>query len=212
MQKLRTSILPTLLLITVFTSGCDSAKPQRQALLRQIEQLDSELESLTVKRDDTQKAIQTLNVEIQRYSDSLQQHSQRKTKLQDELASFLLDHKLATAAVIATGGGAATLLNENMDEDTKSTLQVVGVIGAVYCLANSSECADVAAKGVYYGSQISSESKEITAATTARSSAASTLQNREKEYASVKDMITLKQNERAELKKKHDSLVCTVCI
>jgi chromosome segregation ATPase len=212
MRTLHALAVSTLLLITLFASACDTGKAERQALIKQIEQLDKELAGLTAKRDDTQRAIQTLTVDIQRYDESLQLHSQRKTQLQDELAKFLLDHKMATAAVIAAGGGAATLINENIDQDTKDTLRLIGVIGAIYCLANSSECADVAAKGIYYGSQIAGENKELETATSARSSAASTLQDREQEQASLRSIIDMKQTQRTELKKKHDSLVCTLCI
>lgn len=209
MRKLLASLL---LSISIFSSGCDTAKPEREALLRQIEQLDSELANLNTHRDEANRAIDKLNAEIQRLKNSLQEHSQRKTRLQDELASYLLDHKMATAAVIAAGGGAATFINKSIDEDTKTTLRLVGIVGALYCLGSGSECADVTAKGIYYGSQIESESKELTAVTAALSSAESALQEREKEHASVKNTINLKQAEREELKRKHDSLVCKFCI
>lgn len=210
MRKRLAATLPILILI--FVSACDTAKPERETLLKQIGQLDSDLATLGTKRDTAQKAIETLTVDIQRFNESLEHHSERKTQLQHELASFLLDHKAATLAVVAAGGGAATFISDNIDEDTKTALRIVGVIGALYCIGNASECADVTAKSVYYGSQIQGEDKQLTTATSARSSAQSTLQQRQNELASVNDTINLKQTERDELKRKHDSLLCTFCI
>lgn len=211
MRKLTVFIVAVLLFITILISGCDTAKDERAALLQQVNTIEADLTLLNERHAGASRAIESLPSEITQSNASLQQHTQRLTKLQDDLSMYLLDHKLASVSILAAGGGAATFINDNIDEDTKNILRLVGLLGALYCINNASECADVTARVMYFGSQIEAEEKAITAITSMLAAKKSALQEREKEYASLGNIISQKAGERDAFKQKHDSLVCRFC-
>ena len=82
-------------------------------------------------------------------------------ELQDKLAEYVLEHKMATAAVLATGAGIGATVNENLDQETKDNLAAVGIVGGAYCVFNAEECADALAAVGIYGAQIDQLNKEI---------------------------------------------------
>jgi septal ring factor EnvC (AmiA/AmiB activator) len=211
MRKKFVFILAALLVVTIIISRRDRYKDERAALLNQITVIEADLAQLNERRTQASKAMEMLSSEVKQYTDSVQQHSQRRTKLQDELDLFILDHKMATVAVMATAGGVASVIDGNIDEETKNALRFVGFIGALYCIGNSEECADVTARILYFGSQIESENKNISDATSKLAARKLSLQERGKEYASLGDMMTKKTSERDTLKQKHDSLLCRLC-
>lgn len=211
MRKATITAALALLSITLLTSCRDAHKEERAGLLKRIADLDTEVVRLNERRAGALRAIESLPSEIKQFEASLQQHTQRRTKLQDDLADFVLDHKMATVALLATGGGAATFINDNIDEDTKTVLRLAGLFGLGYCVENASECADVTARVTYYGSQISSEENEVSRATSALNSKKSSLLASQQEYASLGEIIPAKTSERADLQRKHDSLVCRFC-
>lgn len=212
MQRSTTRPLVTLVIATCMFAACDSHKDERATLNNQLTTIDADLTKQKQQRDAASRLVQALNADIKRDADSLPAYSQRRAKLQDELSSFLLDHKLATVAVIAAGGAAATFIDDNIDEDTKNTLRVVGLVGALYCIANSDECADVTARVVYYGTQIEEQNKTISEITSRLASMRTSLQAKEKELAALDGTIATRQRERDALKEKHDSLLCTFCL
>ena len=211
MQK-RLIVGAGLLAITFAITGCDTRKSERASLLKQVEGVEAEISRSSDRLGVVTKDIESLSAEVTQSTDRLQQHEQRLTSLQDELAEYLLNHKMATVALSATAGGAATIISENIDEDTKSALQIVGVIGALYCIANSDECADVAARVVYYGSQIDAENKSIAAVTSTIAASKLALQKRKEEQISLSNFIRNKTSERDTLKQEHDKLVCSLCL
>jgi len=78
-------------------------------------------------------------------------------KTRFRMFDYILNHKMATAALIATGGGLEAFLTENMDETTRNIIMVVGMFGASYCLnsyENARECAGVTAELTAYASAI----------------------------------------------------------
>jgi len=200
-----------LLVFTVGITGCDTRKAERAALLKQVEAAEAEISQSNDRLGVLTKDVEGLSAEVRQSTERLQQHEQRLTSLQDELADHLLNHKMATVALMATATGAATIISENIDQDTKSGLQIVGVIGALYCVANSDECADVAARVVYYGSQIDTEKKSIAAASSTIATSKLAIQKRQQEQASLTNFIANKTSERDALKKKHDDLKCSLC-
>lgn len=211
MRKVSVLITAALLCLTVALTGCDSHKGERPSLQKQMTDIEAEVARLNALQTAASKDIEALPAEIKQDSDRLQQHEQRRTKLQDDLANFLLDHKMASVASMATAGGAATIINENIDEDTKSALRLVGLLGALYCVGNSDECADVAARVLYFGSQIEAEDKNIADVASQLATKKSSLLARQKEHASLGSAITNKTNERVALQQKHDSLLCSLC-
>src|SRR5215217_7941324 len=133
MRKTNVLILTTLLLVTAMVSGCDSHKAERASMLKQMDGVEADLASLNERHAAAARIAQALPAEIRQFADGLQQQSQRRTQMQDELDKYVLDHKLATVAVMATAGGVASVVSDNLDEDTKSALGVIGIIGTIYC-------------------------------------------------------------------------------
>jgi septal ring factor EnvC (AmiA/AmiB activator) len=203
-------LLPVLIVVFLF-SGCDTHKDERGSLLKQKNEVEAEIVRLKSQYSQTSQNIESLASEINNQTESLQQHTNRHTKFKDDLAGYVLEHKLATLAVIAAGGGAATILNENLDEDTKSTLAVVVIIGAVYCVSNYEECADVTSKILYYGSQIDSEAKTITKLKSDISVSRAALEKNKQNLAALSKTTDEKTISRNSLQEKHDSLLCKFC-
>ncbi|MCA1619528.1 MAG: hypothetical protein LC795_09515 [Acidobacteria bacterium] len=177
-----------------------------------MDAVEADLALLNEQHAAASSSAQALPAEIRQYADSLQQQSQRRTKLQDELNLYILDHKLATVAVMATAGGVASVVSDNMDEDTKSALGVIGLIGLLYCVANGEECADVTARILYFGSQIEAADESIVGLTARLSAKKQALGQREKESAALAETIGTKTGERDALKRQHDSLLCRFCL
>ena len=130
-MRRRLIVVISLLVITAAITGCDSHKAERTSLSKQAEDVEAEISRSNDRLVALTKETESLSTEVTQSTDRLQQHEQRLTSLQDELAEYLLNHKMATVALMATAGGAATIISESIDEDTKSALQIVGVIGAV---------------------------------------------------------------------------------
>lgn len=211
MKKTSVLIIIAMLFVTVAIFGRDGNKDERASLLNQITAIEADLSRLNGQHAGVSNAVEALSSEVKQYSDDLQQHIQRRTKLQDELGAYILDHKMATVAILAAGGGAASILSDNIDEDTKNMLIALAILGGLYCLGNIEECADVTARIMYYGSQIESENKKISDGTSKFSAKKAALQERENEQASLGDVINKKVRERDTLKQEHDSLLCRFC-
>ena len=70
----------------------------------------------------------------------------RLEKQRVAMFTYILNHKAATAALIGSGGGMASFLTENMDDDTRAILVIAGIFGISYCIDNVKECASVTAE------------------------------------------------------------------
>lgn len=203
------------LLLVIFASflfiGCDYHKDERNSLIKEKNDVEAEIARLQSQQTQISQNIESLSKEIGNQTESLKQHINRQTKMQDDLAAFVLEHKLATLAVIAAGGGAAAVLDKNLDEDTKSALAALGILGAIYCISNYEECADVTAKILYYGSQIDSEEKAIGKLRTDLSGSQRSLETNKQNFAALTKTINEKTTNRNSLQEKHDLLVCRFC-
>ncbi len=125
----------------------------------------------------------------------------------------MLDHKLATLAVMTTVAGAASVLEENADPETKSALGPAALIlGGLYCLSNAEECAGVTTRILYFGSQIKAETDSITGITSRLTQKKSSLQERALRDSSLAETINKMTEERNSLQQTHDSLMCRFCI
>lgn len=152
--------------------------------------------------------LEAMKADMNRHAATLQQHSQRHAKFQDELNLYIIDHKLATLAVMATAGGVASVVENNMDKETKDALAVVGLIGAVYCIFNAQECADVTTRVLYFGSQIEAEKKNITSLSDALAKKKLALRAHEESYAALSSEIDRLTGVRNGYQQQHDSLLC----
>src|ERR1700754_958703 len=112
-NKVSAFLIP-LLCVALAICGCDSHKGERESLRKQIASIETDLSPLKEAQARVSKEIEVLTSEIKLRSDNLQQHVNRQTKLKDEMALYVLDHKLATLAVAATIAGIAAALDNNM--------------------------------------------------------------------------------------------------
>ncbi len=203
------------LVITLFTaslfSGCDTHKDERVSLLKQKNEVESQIVSLKSQHTQMSQNIESLSSEINSQMQNLQESIKRHTKLQDSLSEYILEHKMATVAVIAAGGGAASVLDKNLDDDTKSVLAVIGIVGAIYCFSNYEECADVTSKILYYGTQIDAEEKAVGKLKTDITSNKTLLEKNKQSFAYLCKSIDEKLMQNNSLQEKHDSLLCKFC-
>lgn len=215
-QNKSAQTLIILLFVTLTICGCDSHKGERASLSKQITGIETDLVRLQGEQAKVSKNKETLAAELTQQTDTLKQHTLRRTKLQDELALYVLDHKTTTLVLAGTVASVAAIYNENTDQKTKDTLNTAGKFGAalaiLYCWNNAEECASVTTRIAYYGSQIKSEANIISGLTTQLSQKKSSLQKHEEEISSLGDMITRKISERDTLRQKHDSLLCKFCL
>jgi len=211
------AVLIIILIAAMSICGCrDVNKGERVSLRTQIDRIEADLPTLKEEQAQASRESDALASEIKLTSETLLQHQNRQTKLKDELALYILDHKMTTAVLAMTAASVAAVVNENADQETKDQLTGLGVLGIVaavaYCYNYAEECASVTAKVAFFGSQLQSEKNTISTITAELSQKKSQLQQRQSKYASLAETIAKKSAERQGLQQKHDSLVCTFCI
>jgi hypothetical protein len=96
------------------------------------------------------------NYEFQQLLEYRQNYQMQANNLRTKMMFYMLANPQATAAVLASGAGLATFLEQNLDSGTKATLLFAAAIGGGYCLdrANFQNCADVAATLTAYAIEI----------------------------------------------------------
>jgi hypothetical protein len=180
-HKHEQTLFPLFLMILVVATltGCGSrrARPAEQPI--RLTKAEVGL-GLPQDRVSTSPALSALEAEIAQTSSRLDKLSARRQQLQDTLAEYVLKHKMATAAVLATGAGIGATVDENLDQQTKDNLAAVGIVVGAYCVFNAEECADALAAVGYYGAQIDQLNKEIKALKGKLSSARSALENEQR--------------------------------
>lgn len=203
------------LLIALFAvfllNGCDQSKEERASLVRQKNEVETEIVRLKSQQTQISQNIESLASGINNQTQSFQESTKRQKKLKDTLAEYVLEHKLATVALLAAGGGAAGVLDKNLDDDAKGVLAVIGIVGAIYCISNYEECGDVTSKIIYYGGQIDSEEKNINKLRSNIKANESSLAENKQSFASLSKSIDEKTVRRNSLQEKHDSLLCKFC-
>lgn len=119
--------------------------------------MESKLSSLS----NVEQGIQSLDAkkreidgEIARAKEELVKSEAAVKENKDLLANYVLNNKAATVAVAATTAGIAGVLSESLTEQERGGTILAGLAGGGYCVFNSDECTDAAAKIGYYGTQI----------------------------------------------------------
>lgn len=77
------------------------------------------------------------------------------------MTAYMWQHKAATTAVVAAGGGLASFLTENMDENARTVFTIAGIVGAFYCIDNVDECATVTLRLSNYYDTITEYQKKL---------------------------------------------------
>lgn len=205
--------MPTLLfvaLLAVAISGCDRHKAEKAELGKQIAVVEADLVPLKEEQGRVSKDVETLASEVNQQSAGLQQHLDRRTKLQDDLAVYVQDHKTTALVLNMTRTGVAAVLESNADQKTKDLIKTGGDIGNIvalaYCLRKGEECRNATVQIMSLGSQIDSENKTISSMTEQFDQKKAALQERQQKGSSLDAAIAAKTKERDDLKQKLDSL------
>lgn len=134
-----TRLLLPLFLVGLLQSGCtDPNAVERRLLLSELQEAETRYASA--------------NQQVLELRSSSHQSETRLKSLRSELAdyegrvqAFMMNHKMATAALMAGTGGAAVALDPNNEfsDEARQIGGIIGVIAGVYCFENSEECARV---------------------------------------------------------------------
>jgi chromosome segregation ATPase len=201
----------TTLVATVFT-GCDKHKQKRADLLKKKSDLVARIGTHQTKQVEITRSIDSLSADIKLKESNIQNSSVRKKKLQDELAAYVLDNKLATLSLMGTIGGAGAILKENLDSDTKVAIGIGIGLGLLYCYNNADECTGVTTRVIYYGGEIDKETKNISGLSSEVSTQKGTLERLKQDSSKIGSEIVQMTRESDTAQQEHDSLTCTWCI
>ena len=208
--------LVVLLLVATGISGCDRHKDERAEVSKQITVAEADLAPLNEERSRVSKDEEALNAEIKQQSDTLQPHLDRRTKLQDDLAVYVQDHKTTALVLKMTRTGVAAVLDSKADEKTKDLIRtadaVSNIVAFAYCLKKGEECRNATAQIMSLGAQIDSENQTISDMTAQLDQKKASLQGLQQKQSSLDAAIAAKTKERDDLKQKLDSLTCRFCI
>lgn len=205
-----------LLLVATAISGCDRHKDERAEVGKQITVAEADLAPLNEEQSRVSKDEEALNAEIKQQSDTLQPHLDRRTKLQDDLAVYVQDHKTTALVLKMTRTGVAAVLDSKADEKTKDLIRtadaVSNIVAFAYCLKKGEECRNATAQIMSLGAQIDSENQTISDMTAQLDQKRASLQGLQQKQSSLDAAIAAKTKERDDLKQKLGSLTCRFCI
>ncbi len=206
-------LIPMLLVLAVVAmsiSGCDRHKAEREEISKQIAAIDADTAPLKEEQGRLAKDEETLNIEIQQQSNTLQQHLDRRAKLQEDLAAYVKDHQTTALVLKLTKTSVAAVLESKADQKTKDLIKNAGAIGNIvamaYCLRKGEECRNATIKIVSLGSQVDSENEVMSGINIQIDQKKASLQELQQKRSTVDAAIAQKTQERDRLKQKLDSL------
>lgn len=206
-------LIPMLLVLAVVAmsiSGCDRHKAEREEISKQIAAIDADTAPLKEEQGRLAKDEETLNLEIQQQSNTLQQHLDQRAKLQEDLAAYVKDHQTTALVLKLTKTGVAAVLESKADQKTKDLIKNAGAIGNIvamaYCLRKGEECRNATIQIVSLGSQIDSENEVMSGINIQIDQKKASLPELQQKRLTVDAAIAQKTQERDRLKQKLDSL------
>jgi predicted nucleic acid-binding Zn-ribbon protein len=145
-----------LLVLMLSLAACDTKKEERNALHLELDERSNALASVERKIQDVEATRKNVAAMLDSAKEALSKNDANVKENKNSLASYVLRHKSAVAAVAASSAGVYSVLSDNLDEQERSAALVSGLLGAGYCLliADDGECSDATAQVTYYGGQI----------------------------------------------------------
>lgn len=103
------------------------------------------------------------NYDIQQLEQQKVDYELAKENLSMEMAAYMVLNPKASAAVIASGGGVAAVVTENLSGGQKAFLVGMGLLGLNHCRqsVNIQKCAEVATNIGSYATQINNYDEQI---------------------------------------------------
>ncbi len=210
------TMLFVLPVVAMSISGCDRHKAERAQISQQIATIDADTAPLKEEQGRLANDEATLNAEIQQQSDTLQQHSDRRTKLQDDLAVYVKDHQTTAMVLSMTKTGISAVLQSKADQKTKDLIKNAGALGNIvamaYCMRKGEECRNATIQIMSLGSQIDSENEVMAGINTQIDQKRASLQQLQQKRSTLDATIAEKTQQRDQLKQKLDSLTCRFCV
>jgi len=132
------SILLLLVCMVLPTTGCQSNDQQKVELQSQLDSLSSQCTSVRQAVADQQSTLEALN----------QRLNQERAQLQEYNAgvqSYMLQHKMAVAALLAGVAGTVPWMNGNdtYSEDAKEVGAAITAIAVIWAISNMDEVSEV---------------------------------------------------------------------
>jgi chromosome segregation ATPase len=203
-------VLFVLAVIAMSISGCDRHKAEREEISKQIAAIDADTAPLKEEQGRLAKDEETLNIEIQQQSNTLQQHLDQRAKLQEDLSAYVKDHQTTALVLKLTKTSVAAVLESKADQKTKDLIKNAGAIGNIvamaYCLRKGEECRNATIQIVSLGSQIDSENEVMSGINIQIDQKKASLPELQQKRSTVDAAIAQKTQERDRLKQKLDSL------
>lgn len=132
--------LLTLVVLAAISVACGPSLEdiRRQKVLSEMKDIDAERDPLVRAVAERQARITSLETELQKQQLALQQFRNR-------VQAYLMDHKMAVAAIAAGVGGTSVALSEDnaFSSDAKAVAGVVGFIAALWAIENAAEVGEV---------------------------------------------------------------------
>lgn len=111
--------------------------------------------------EDIERNIDNAKYGIERFREDIAVNQSGYESNKDELAEYIMDHKLVATALVVTGASVAGVINENLSEEDRKALLLASIIGSGFCLFNAEECTAVSARVAYYGVQMSNFRQKV---------------------------------------------------
>jgi hypothetical protein len=120
----------------LFSTGCESAAKKQMRVDLRDKQAQKQIAMQTIA-DETQE-LDRLKEELNKQNDDLKEYDA-------QVDAYMLDHKMAVAAIVAGLGGAKVAMDTDnaFSEDAKNLAATVGVVALFWAIANLDELSTV---------------------------------------------------------------------
>lgn len=127
-----------LLLFALLSSGSGCNANPRTEVQAQIADLDNQRETVRQALSNQQSTFEAMNQRLRSQNAELDEYNAR-------IQGYILDHKMAVAAIAAGVGGAETALSENnaYSEDVKEVGGIVALLAVAWAAEHMDEVSDV---------------------------------------------------------------------
>ena len=125
--------------LLVISSCSDPNEARRQFLLTEMQQLEHNYSLLAQDMASKQQQVSFLQQKLQQQRFELSDYNR-------QVEAYILNHKMAVAALAAGAGGAAVAYDPNNEfsDDVQGVAGIVGIVAGFYALANLEEVSQVA--------------------------------------------------------------------
>ncbi len=139
-MKTKPYCLPLLVVIALFLASCsDPNAARKQVLGSELKEADSQYALLS-------QTVSSRRSDLVKLEQGLSEQRAKLGEYKGRVLAYMMDHKMATAAIVAGVGGAAVAWDpkNEFSEEAKEIGTVGAVVAAIWALANLEEVTQVA--------------------------------------------------------------------